>query len=527
MSETQYILTNTINVLTRQKDKTFHWADYAFFARWWKDQDETMRYNTKLLIEENRFIFINGGWVMNDEAIPSYKQALIQMRLGLDMMNHTFGKRATIGWQVDPFGSSSVTVSNLHKLGYDAYIENRISNEFKDKLKNKDGYQFYWEGHKVSKDKLESNLFCYILQFFYVLPQVRFDQDFIDIDKSGSYRDVFYNIEIDRAIKSFNAITNGNISEYHVMIPFGDDFGFQNAEDVFVETDKLISNLTELGSSKGYNTTIKYSNLYEYFKILKTQNITFGQFKGDFLPYQEAFTHSNDYWTGFYSTKLHLKRQIVHVFNELQTTKLFLAIRVLSKYRSLVSLNKTVINYIDHINGKIDEATKLFSILMHHDGITGTNKRITEADYYIILKDSLKSIIQARKMIQLFKNSIDKVTRTMMKNTVSKLDNLEVFHYTVINPNGYERDEIINVTLPKSDNNDNYAFVIQHSFESKIDTNVTAYKVDLYNMDNDYKKPKVETKAFVKVKVPALGDTQIYLLKFSGDKRKCVEANIK
>ena len=114
-----------------------------------------------------------------------------------------------------------------------------------------------------------------------------------------------------------------------------------------------------------------------------------------------------------------------------------------------------------------------------------------------------------------------------MEQIVSKLDNLEVFHYTVINPNGYERDEIINVTLPKSDSNDNYAFVIQHSFESKIDTNVTAYKVDLYNMDNDDRKPKVETKAFVKVKVPALGDTQIYLIKFSGGQQKCAEAKIR
>ena len=164
---------------------------------------------------------------------------------------------------------------------------------------------------------------------------------------------------------------------------------------------------------------------------------------------------------------------------------------------------------------------------MHHDGITGTNKRITEADYYIMLNDASNYLIQARKMIYVFKQVIDKDTRNKMKNIVSKLDDLEVFHYTVINPNGYERHEILNVTLPQSDNNDNYAFVIQNSFESKIDTDVTAYKADLYNMDNDDKKPKVETKAFVKVKVPALGDTQIYLLKFSGDKRKCLEANIK
>ena len=519
-----------VNVLTQQKDKAFHWADYAFFMRWWKDQDETMRYKTKHLIEEDRFIFINGGWVMNDEAVPSYKQALIQMRLGLDMMNYTFGKRATIGWQVDPFGSSSVTISNLHKLGYDVFIGDRISQDYKETLRNKDGNLFYWEGHQVAKEKSESNLFSYMLQYHYDVPHTWFDRGFIEVDKSGRFKEHVFDIKIDRMIKSFNAITNDTISEYHVMVPMGGDFAYQDAEKVFAELDKFIGNLTEFGNSKGYNTTIKYGNLYEYFKVLKNQDLTYGQFKSDFLPYQENDNHLtwNYYWTGFYSTKLHLKRQIRHVFNELQTTKLFLAIRILNRYHSILNLSsKVVFNFIDHINDKIEQATKSFSILMHHDGITGTNKRITEADYYDLLDNSLKNIIQAREMIHLFRHAIDHDTRTKMKNSVSKLNNLEVFHYTVINPNGYERDEILNLTLPKSDNNDNYAFVIQHSFENKIDTNVTAYKIDLYNMDNDDKKPKVETKAFVKVNVPALGDTQIYLLKFSGDKQKCAEANIK
>ena len=512
--------------MTEDKEKTFHWADYAFFMRWWEDQDETIHNNVRRLVEEDRFVFINGGWVMNDEAVPSYKQALLQMRFGLDIMNHTFGKRATIGWQIDPFGSSSATVSNLHKLGYDAFIENRISEEFKGKLKNTDGFQFYWEGHQVSKDKSNSNLFCYILQYFYVLPYVSLAKGFDELESKYSIYKVYY-YEIERAIESFDALSDGKIPEYHVMIPFGDDFSFQKAKTVFKEIEEFLVDLKSLTDSKGYNTTIKYSNLYEYFRILKDQELEFGQFKGDFLPFQELLNHQNDVWTGYYSTKIHLKRQTVHAFNELQTTKLLLAIRVLNKFHSIKNLNQTEKNYIEHIDKNIEEATKVVSLLMHHDGITGTNKRRTEADYYSMLDDALKNLIKSREMILSFNQTIDQDTINEMEQIVSKLDNLEVFHYTIINPNGYERDEILNITLPKSDSNDNYAFVIQHSFESKINTNVTAYKVDLHNMDNDDKKPKVETKAFVKVKVPALGDTQIYLLKFSGGQQKCDEAKIR
>ena len=311
------------------------------------------------------------------------------------------------------------------------------------------------------------------------------------------------------------------------MIPFGDDFSFQKAKTVFKEIEEFLVDLKSLTNSRGYNTTIQYSNLYEYFRILKDQELEFGQFKGDFLPFQELLNHQNDVWTGYYSTKIHLKRQTVHAFNELQTTKLLLAIRVLNKFHSIKKLNQTEKNYIEHIDKNIEEATKVVSLLMHHDGITGTNKRRTEADYYSMLDDALKNLIKSREMILSFNQTIDQDTINEMEQIVSKLDNLEVFHYTIINPNGYERDEILNITLPKSDSNDNYAFVIQHSFESKINTNVTAYKVDLHNMDNDDKKPKVETKAFVKVKVPALGDTQIYLLKFSGGQQKCDEAKIR
>ena len=95
---------------------------------------------------------------MNDEAVLSYKQSLLQLRFGLDVLNSTFGKRATIGWQSDSFGHSAMMVSNLYKLGYDFIIGSRISKDFKNKLKYFHGYQFFWEGHQVSKDKSDSNV---------------------------------------------------------------------------------------------------------------------------------------------------------------------------------------------------------------------------------------------------------------------------------------------------------------------------------------------------------------------------------
>ena len=169
----------------------------------------------------------------------------------------------------------------------------------------------------------------------------------------------------------------------------------------------------------------------------------------------------------------------------------------------------------------------MFSVTLHHDSITGTNKRYVGDDYIRMTHEGMNNLTEAREAILAFNQTIGQDTINEMQQIVSKLDDVEVFHYTVVNPNGYQRDEIMNITLPNSESDGNYAFVIQHSFESKIDTNVTAYKVDLYNMDNEDKKPKVETKAFVKISVPALGDTQVYLIKFSGDEQRCTEAGIR
>lgn len=122
-----------------------------YFMKWYDEQNEETQNMTKKLIDQDRMVFINGGWIMNDEAVPSYKQSLLQFRLGLDVMNRTFGKRATFGWQSDSFGNSVITVTNLHKLGYDFLVANRISIDLKNILRDVDGHQFFWEGHQVSK----------------------------------------------------------------------------------------------------------------------------------------------------------------------------------------------------------------------------------------------------------------------------------------------------------------------------------------------------------------------------------------
>ena len=192
---TNKTLTSVVQSLLENDSYTFHWADTAFFNRWWQDQSDKTRNDVKKLVKDNRFIFINGGWVMNDEALPAYKESMNQMRTGLDFIQETFGVRPTIGWQIDPFGSTALTVSVLKKLGFTSFIENRISNDFKDELRRKDGYNFFWQGHQVDENKEDDRLLVHILQFFYTLPALRLDSGFINTNKR-SYSNTFWNSKV-------------------------------------------------------------------------------------------------------------------------------------------------------------------------------------------------------------------------------------------------------------------------------------------------------------------------------------------
>ena len=182
----------------------------AFFHRWWQDQTEQHKIEVKKLVTDKQFIFIGGGWVMNDEALPSYKESMLQMRLGLDFLKETFGIRPNIGWQIDPFGHSTVTVSVLHKLGYDGLVGNRISQDFKDKMSKGDGFNFLWEGHQVSAKKEEATMFTHIIQHHYNLPETWSGASFL-MKIPQIYKNVVFDKEIFPTVNAIKALSNNSV----------------------------------------------------------------------------------------------------------------------------------------------------------------------------------------------------------------------------------------------------------------------------------------------------------------------------
>jgi hypothetical protein len=96
--------------LEENKKRTFVFSEMVFFKKWYEMQKQEIKDKVKTFLTEGRLEFVNGGWVMNDEATPIYQDIINQMRLGMDFLYSEFQIIPKIGWSLDPFGHSATHV---------------------------------------------------------------------------------------------------------------------------------------------------------------------------------------------------------------------------------------------------------------------------------------------------------------------------------------------------------------------------------------------------------------------------------
>ncbi|KAK7070038.1 Lysosomal alpha-mannosidase [Halocaridina rubra] len=166
----QYILDSVVRALLEDMTKKFIYVESAFFFRWWDEQDEDMQNNVKMLVDEGRLEFINGGWCMNDEGGAHYNAMIDQMTLGLMKINSTFGEnsRPTIGWQIDPFGHSREQASLFAQMGMEGLFFGRLDHDDKDTRWANKTLEMIWEGSanlgklSASTPKSHGDQMCHI-----------------------------------------------------------------------------------------------------------------------------------------------------------------------------------------------------------------------------------------------------------------------------------------------------------------------------------------------------------------------------
>jgi alpha-mannosidase len=86
-------------------------VEQVYFQKWWKQASAEQQRKFKSILAAKQIEFINGGWVMHDDAITTYSSMIDQTTMGHHFINDVFGADALpkSGWTVDPFGLSAVT----------------------------------------------------------------------------------------------------------------------------------------------------------------------------------------------------------------------------------------------------------------------------------------------------------------------------------------------------------------------------------------------------------------------------------
>ena len=140
----QRILDSVYKELMNDKKRRFTYVEIAFFERWWRNQTDQVRDDIRMLIKENRFVFVNGGWSMSDEATVHYEDFINNMKAGHDFLKEEFGYKPTIGWHIDPFGHHSAAAALFAEMGFNAWFFARMDHEDKERRMNNTELEFIW-----------------------------------------------------------------------------------------------------------------------------------------------------------------------------------------------------------------------------------------------------------------------------------------------------------------------------------------------------------------------------------------------
>lgn len=383
------ILDHFIESLYHNPERTFTYVEMAFFIKWYKTQDEIVKTKVKELIKQKRFEFINGGYVMHDEAGSYYQHSIDQMRLGLLFLKQEFDYVPEVAWFIDPFGHSASNAYILAKMGFKKIVLVRIDYKEKDYRKSQKSLEFYW----VPFGKIDENtrIFTHITHDHYNPPAGM--EDFTS-DRDLNLSDSQVRSRASKLLESIKDI-NSKYRHKHHLVMYGDDFTHNVADNNYLNIEKLMAyvNNANMGMKLIYSTPTKY------FESIFSQVNDWPLYENhDFFPYADG---EYAYWTGYFTSRPYLKGLIRESGNYLSTVSKDL-FEIIANSKKVEKMPETINNeenwkkltkVKELINSNIDKLFKLrefLAICQHHDAVAGTARELVSEDYIDMLSGSLK-----------------------------------------------------------------------------------------------------------------------------------------
>eukprot|EP01122_Echinamoeba_exundans_P006391 TRINITY_DN1785_c0_g1_i2.p1 TRINITY_DN1785_c0_g1~~TRINITY_DN1785_c0_g1_i2.p1 ORF type:complete len:816 (+),score=182.94 TRINITY_DN1785_c0_g1_i2:502-2949(+) len=237
---------------------------------------------------------------MHDEATTTYSANIDQMTQGHQFLLQTFNVTPTIGWQIDPFGASSVVAEHNAMSGFKYHVIDRINWRLREQLVQSKSMEFIWTPSETLGKS--TSIFTHILFENYCSPMLSgFDWE------GNTYNNPpITPSNVQERAEHFASLILQFAAAYptnNVLVPMGCDFRYVDAHAQFDNLDLLISYMQKNPSK--FNMNVKYSLLSDYFDAVSAvPNVQWPVYSGDFFSYDD---NDNSWWSGYFTSRTELK----------------------------------------------------------------------------------------------------------------------------------------------------------------------------------------------------------------------------
>ena len=382
-AEVSSILSSVTQALDADPKRKFIWSESSFLEGWLRGgAGEGEAEVFRGLVTAGQVEIVGGGWIMHDEAITTHAAQLRQMQVGhVEVLKRFFGDtfRVKHGWQIDPFGQSAFTPSLMALAGMESWVTNRVGDSRKEDMKKTKSLQFVWHGNS-ELSPFDSEVLTHVLDAHYKCPPgLDWEKN---PDPSQDPAPPVTNANVQAMSDAYVQAALERSMHYQgksVLVPFGQDFRFQNASLQFDNMDAIVSfvnrNKKRYIEKYGRDVSIRYSTLADYFDGLYDENLTFPRREeGSLLP---LVNDGHRAWTGFYSGYPNLKRLSGEVEQLVNTADVMHALSLFNSQE----LGREVTAWMAW-------SRRQASIMQHHDALPGTGYPFNNADYIYRLKES-------------------------------------------------------------------------------------------------------------------------------------------
>ena len=315
---------------------------------------------------------------MHDEACTHHDDMMNNMLVGHEWLAREFGDyaRPKIGWHIDPFGHSNGNPRLFAEMGFDAWFFARIDYEDKDVRMADKTMQWVWKPFDASLGD-NTSIFTHTMPDHYHGPEStrydenNFNQDPMVIDKNLS---TFNADEKCDELRKYLLDSSEHFATNRLMIPWGDDFWYSNANLTFRNLENYIKYCNE----KYDDITLLYSTPSEYINALKEQKIEWPVRYDDMFPYADQ---NEDYWTGYFTSRADAKKQDRQTQANFHASSKIYAQKLIQQ-----GVKEETVKTIRHNKHAMLNA---LGIMQHHDAITGTAKQAVADRYAQILDEAV------------------------------------------------------------------------------------------------------------------------------------------